>query len=84
MSATEVGQICTSLFLTYFAGRGHRPRWIACGNSFLYMLAIDVYQSRKNQLLFNIYNFHWHRNNKIKTLNEYTRANRGGKLKKII
>ncbi|XP_031619766.1 solute carrier organic anion transporter family member 74D isoform X2 [Contarinia nasturtii] len=31
MSATEFGQICTSLFLTYFAGRGHRPRWIACG-----------------------------------------------------
>lgn len=31
MSATEVGQICTSLFLTYFAGRGHRPRWIALG-----------------------------------------------------
>lgn len=31
MSATEIGQIGTSLFLTYYAGRGHRPRWIACG-----------------------------------------------------
>lgn len=31
MSATEVGQISTALFLTYYAGRGHRPRWIACG-----------------------------------------------------
>lgn len=24
LSFSEVGQICTSLFLTYFAGRGHR------------------------------------------------------------
>lgn len=32
MSATEVGQILTALLLTYYAGRGHRPRWIACGN----------------------------------------------------
>lgn len=31
MSATEIGQIVTALFLTYYAGRGHRPRWIACG-----------------------------------------------------
>lgn len=31
MSATEVGQIMTALLLTYYAGRGHRPRWIACG-----------------------------------------------------
>jgi predicted MFS family arabinose efflux permease len=31
MSATEVGQISTSLFLTYYAGGGHRPRWIATG-----------------------------------------------------
>lgn len=38
MSATEVGQICTSLFLTYFAGRGHRPRWIACGKCVCFML----------------------------------------------
>ncbi|KAI5632438.1 organic anion transporter polypeptide (OATP) family domain-containing protein [Phthorimaea operculella] len=30
LAATEIGQICTSLFLTYLAGRGHRPRWIAC------------------------------------------------------
>lgn len=31
LSATEIGQICTALLLTYFAGQGHRPRWIACG-----------------------------------------------------
>lgn len=31
LSATEVGQIGTALLLTYFAGQGHRPRWIACG-----------------------------------------------------
>jgi len=30
MSATEVGQISTSLFLTYYAGNGNRPKWIAC------------------------------------------------------
>lgn len=31
LSASEMGQISTALLLTYFAGRGHRPRWIACG-----------------------------------------------------
>jgi hypothetical protein len=31
LNFSEAGQIATSLFLTYFAGRGHRPRWIACG-----------------------------------------------------
>lgn len=31
LSASEVGQISTAMLLTYFAGRGHRPRWIACG-----------------------------------------------------
>ncbi|XP_016986062.1 solute carrier organic anion transporter family member 74D isoform X2 [Drosophila rhopaloa] len=31
LSASEMGQICTAMLLTYFAGRGHRPRWIACG-----------------------------------------------------
>lgn len=38
LNFSEVGQICTSLILTYFAGRGHRPRWIACG-MFLFALA---------------------------------------------
>lgn len=41
LSATEVGQICTSLFLTYFAGRGHRPRWIACGK-FMFLLCFLI------------------------------------------
>lgn len=31
LSAGEVGQISTALLLTYFAGRGHRPRWIGIG-----------------------------------------------------
>lgn len=31
LSASEMGQICTAMLLTYYAGRGHRPRWIACG-----------------------------------------------------
>lgn len=31
LNFSEVGQISTSLLLTYYAGRGHRPRWIACG-----------------------------------------------------
>lgn len=31
LNFSEIGQICTSLLLTYSAGRGHRPRWIACG-----------------------------------------------------
>uniref|UniRef100_W8B768 Solute carrier organic anion transporter family member 1A5 n=2 Tax=Ceratitis capitata TaxID=7213 RepID=W8B768_CERCA len=31
LSASEMGQISTTMLLTYFAGRGHRPRWIACG-----------------------------------------------------
>lgn len=39
MAATEIGQICTALFLTYLAGRGHRPRWIAC---MMLVLAVGV------------------------------------------
>lgn len=39
LAATEVGQICTALFLTYLAGRGHRPRWIAC---MMLVLAVGV------------------------------------------
>lgn len=39
LAATEIGQICTALFLTYFAGRGHRPRWISC---MMIVLAIGV------------------------------------------
>ncbi|XP_025413208.1 solute carrier organic anion transporter family member 3A1-like [Sipha flava] len=29
LSATEIGQISSSLLLTYYGGQGHRPRWIA-------------------------------------------------------
>lgn len=31
LAASECGQISTALLLTYYAGRGHRPRWIAFG-----------------------------------------------------
>ena len=34
MSATEMGQISGSLLLTYYAGQGHRPRWIGWGMVF--------------------------------------------------
>lgn len=40
LSVTEVGQICTALLLTYFAGQGHRPRWIACG---MFLFAICAF-----------------------------------------
>lgn len=39
LAATEIGQICTALLLTYLAGRGHRPRWIAC---MMCVLAVGV------------------------------------------
>ncbi|CAG9117985.1 unnamed protein product [Plutella xylostella] len=39
LAATEIGQICTALFLTYLAGRGHRPRWIA---AMMLVLAVGV------------------------------------------
>lgn len=61
MSATEVGQICTSLFLTYFAGRGHRPRWIACGWYFYknicywqYVCCIRVHTTKKQKQIERI------------------------------
>ncbi|XP_059483092.1 solute carrier organic anion transporter family member 74D [Neocloeon triangulifer] len=31
LSGNEISQILLSLLLTYFGGRGNRPRWIACG-----------------------------------------------------
>lgn len=39
LAATEIGQISTALILTYLAGRGHRPRWIAC---MMIVLAVGV------------------------------------------
>lgn len=39
LAATEIGQICTTLILTYLAGRGHRPRWIG---SMMLVLAVGV------------------------------------------
>ena len=31
MSATEIGQIGGALFLSYYGGQGHRPKWISAG-----------------------------------------------------
>lgn len=31
LTATEIGQISSSLLITYYVGQGHRPRWIAWG-----------------------------------------------------
>ncbi|XP_076371446.1 solute carrier organic anion transporter family member 74D-like [Tachypleus tridentatus] len=31
LSATEIGQIGGAFFLTYYGGKGHRPKWIAFG-----------------------------------------------------
>lgn len=49
LSFSEMGQVCTSLFLTYFAGRGHRPRWIACG---MLLFAIAAFGSVSPHFLF--------------------------------
>ncbi|XP_001601987.2 solute carrier organic anion transporter family member 74D [Nasonia vitripennis] len=62
MSATEVGQIGSSLLLTYYGGQGHRPRWIASGmvlfavSSFTCSMPHFIYGQqliRQNELLFN-------------------------------
>lgn len=45
MSATEIGQISTALFLTYYAGRGHRPRWIAFGKMSINTSAMTVFDN---------------------------------------
>lgn len=62
MSATEIGQISSSLLLTYFAGQGHRPKWIAWGmilfaaSAFTCSLPHFLYGEvliKQNELLFN-------------------------------
>lgn len=42
LAASEVGQISTALLLTYYAGRGHRPRWIAFG-MVLFSISVMVF-----------------------------------------
>lgn len=49
LNFSEIGQICTSLFLTYFAGRGHRPRWIACG---MFLFSIAAFGSVSPHFMF--------------------------------
>lgn len=49
MSATEIGQIGSSLLLTYYGGHGHRPRWIACG---MVMFALSALSCALPHFLF--------------------------------
>lgn len=49
LNFSEIGQIATSLLLTYFAGRGHRPRWIACG---MLLFSIAAFGSVSPHFLF--------------------------------
>lgn len=62
MSATEIGQIGSSLLLTYYGGQGHRPKWIAWGmvlfavSSFTCSLPHFIYGEQlihANDLLFS-------------------------------
>lgn len=57
LNFSEVGQICTALILTYFAGRGHRPRWIACG---MLLFAIAAFGSVSPHFIYRdrLYNRH--------------------------
>jgi Organic Anion Transporter Polypeptide (OATP) family len=49
LNFSEGGQLCTSLVLTYYAGRGHRARWIACG---MLLFAIASFGSVSPQFIF--------------------------------
>lgn len=56
LNFSEIGQICTSLVLTYYAGRGHRPRFIAVGSM---VFAIAAFTSFLPHLIFHstLYNY---------------------------
>ncbi|BES92086.1 Solute carrier organic anion transporter [Nesidiocoris tenuis] len=49
MSATEIGQIGSSLLLTYYGGQGHRPKWIACG---MVLFAISAFSCSLPHFIF--------------------------------
>jgi Organic Anion Transporter Polypeptide (OATP) family len=49
LNFSEIGQICTSLVLAYYAGRGHRPRWIAIGTM---MFSIAAFASLTPHYIF--------------------------------
>ncbi|EFN75596.1 solute carrier organic anion transporter family member 3A1 [Harpegnathos saltator] len=62
MSATEIGQIGSSLLLTYYGGQGHRPKWIAWGmilfavSSFTCSIPHFIFGEQlihQNEMLFN-------------------------------
>ncbi|XP_066601245.1 solute carrier organic anion transporter family member 74D [Prorops nasuta] len=63
MSATEIGQIGSSLLLTYYGGQGHRPKWIAWGmilfavSSFTCSMPHFIFGEqliRQNEMLFSV------------------------------
>ncbi|KAK0180527.1 hypothetical protein PV327_006154 [Microctonus hyperodae] len=63
MSATEIGQIGSSLLLTYYGGQGHRPKWIAWGmilfavSSFTCSLPHFIFGEQliqQNEMLFSV------------------------------
>lgn len=49
LNFSEIGQICTSLVLAYYAGRGHRPRFIAIGTM---MFSIAAFMSLTPHFIF--------------------------------
>lgn len=49
LSATEIGQIGSSLLLTYYGGQGHRPRWIA---SSMVLFAVAAFACSAPHFLF--------------------------------
>lgn len=50
LNFSEIGQISASLVLTYYAGRGHRPRFIAVGSM---VFAIAAFMSFLPHLIFH-------------------------------
>lgn len=49
MSATEIGQIGSSLLLTYYGGQGHRPKWIGWG---MVLFAVSSFMCALPHFLF--------------------------------
>lgn len=54
LSATEIGQIGSSLLLTYYGGQGHRPRWIA---SSMVLFGVAAFACSSPHFLFGHHHF---------------------------
>lgn len=54
LSATEIGQIGSSLLLTYYGGQGHRPRWIA---SSMVLFGVAAFACSSPHFLFGHHQF---------------------------